>query len=283
MTPAARKKRFWLLWTVALAVTVPSASSAGVQAQVVPSKYNLTVQGEERVSRDVAIRNLGDAPVVVKVRLSDWTMDESGNMTFVEPGKTPATLHGSVEFEPRQFSLGPGETGVVHVVMHLPESGPATRYGVLLSEVRPTTWPKTQFGPRAIAELGTTLYLSRIPADLTRAQLIGLDTRASGDTALAVAFQLRNPGERHLYATGEVALRDSSGAVVAQGSVGTGVVLPRTFRTFTWTCSNRLAPGFYAVTATLDTGESELIVGETRVRWPIVTPAPLPVAAGDDR
>jgi len=44
-----------------------------------------------------------------------------------------------------------------------------------------------------------------------------------------------------------------------------------------------LAPGVYAVTATLDTGEPELIVGETRVRWPIVTASPLPVAATDDR
>ena len=282
MSPAALKKRFWLMWTVALVATVPSAS-AGILAQVVPSKYNLTVRESEPISRDVAIHNLGDAPVVVKVRLSDWTMDEAGNMSFAEPGKTPATLQGSIEFEPKQFSLGPGETGVVHVSMHLPAQGPATRYGVLLSEVRPTTWPKNHFGPRAIAEIGTTLYLSRIPADLTHAQLIGLDTRAASDTSLSVAFQVRNPGERHLYATGEIALRDSTGAVVAQGSVGTGVVLPRAYRTFTWTCSNRLAPGFYAVTATLDTGEPELIVGETRMRWPILTSAPLPVAAGDDR
>src|SRR4030095_12012759 len=125
-------------------------------------------------------------------------------------------------------------------------------------------------GPRAVAELGTTIYLSRIPADLTRAELVGLDARASGDTSIAVAFQVVNPGERHLYSTGEVAVRDSSGGLVAQGSVGTGVVLPGARRVFTWTCSRPLAPGLYAVTATLDTGEPELIVGETRVRSPIV-------------
>lgn len=275
------QRHLWLLWTVALVATVRPAS-ASILAQAVPAKYSLTVREAETISRDVAIRNLGDAPVVVKVRLSDWTMDEAGDMSLVDPGTTPVSLQGSIEFEPRQFSLGPGESGVIHVVLHLPAQGPATRYGVLLSEVRPTIWPKAQLGPRAIAELGTTFYLSRIPADLTRAQLEGLDARAVGDSALAVAIRVRNPGERHLYSSGEVVLRDSSGAVVAQGNVGNGVVLPGARRVFTWTCSNRLAPGRYTVTATLDTGEPELIVGESGVRWPIVPPVPLPVAATDE-
>ena len=274
------RTRIWLSWTVAALATVQSAS-ASLLAQAVPSKYNLTVHAAEPVSRDVVVRNLGEGPVVVKVRLSDWTLDESGAMRLLDSGSTPTTLDGSIEFEPREFSLGPGENGVIHVVMRLPAAGPATRWGVLLSEVRPTTWPKAQLGPRAIAELGTTLYLSRVPAEATRADLVGLGANAIGDTALAVAFQVRNPGERHLYSTGDVALRDSTGAIVAQGSVGTGVVLPGARRIFTWTCSNRLAPGRYTVTATLDTGEPELIVGETRVRWPMTPMAPLPVAATD--
>src|SRR5262249_49797043 len=161
-----------------------------------------------------SVQNLGDGPVVVKVRLADWTMSETGDIHLLDPGTTPVSLQGFVEFEPRVFSLGPGESGVVHVVLRLPLGGPATRYGVLLSEVRPTSWPKNQLGPRAIAELGTTLYLSRIPPDLTRAELTGLDPRAVGDSTIAVAVRLRNPGQRHFYSSGEVALRDSAGAMV---------------------------------------------------------------------
>src|SRR5262249_37438399 len=133
-----------------------------------------------------------------------------------------------------------------------------------------------------IAELGTTVYLSRIPSEMTRADLVGLEAHAASDTSLAVTFQVRNPGERHFYASGDVAVRDSTGAVIGQGSVGTAVVLPGARRVFTWTCSNRLAPGRYTVTATLDTGEPDLIVGETRVRWPMTPAVPLPVAIGDD-
>jgi P pilus assembly chaperone PapD len=274
--------RIWLAWTVATLAAVQPAS-ANLLAQAVPSKYTLTVRDEAPVSRDVSIRNLGDAPVVVKVRLSDWTMSESGEMKLLEAGATPVSLAGSIDFQPKEFSLGPGENGVIHLTLRLPEQGPATRYGVLLSEVRPTSWPATHLGPRAVAELGTTIYLSRIPADLTRAELIGLRTSAADDTTLAVSLDVKNPGERQLYSAGEIAVRDSLGAVVAQGSVGNGVVLPGARRTFTWTCSNRLTAGRYVVTAMLDTGEHEWIVGETDVRWPIVPTGARPVATVDGR
>lgn len=275
-------KRFlWLMWTVALAATVRPAS-ADILAQAIPAKYNLTVKPGEPISRDVAIRNVGEAPVVVSVRYSDWRMNEKGDLELLPPGSTAVSLEGHVEFEPKQFSLKGGETGVIHVTLRLPADGPATRFGVLLSEVRPTEWPKAQLGPRAIAELGTTLYASRIPADLTRADLVGLDTSSLGDSTLVVTAQVRNPGERHLYSSGEIAVLNSSGAKVANGSLGTGVVLPGALRLFTWTCSTPLAPGFYTVVATLDTGEPELIVGETEVQWPIRPPIALPVAGSDE-
>ena len=66
---------------------------------------------------------------------------------------------------------------------------------------------------------------------------------------------------------------------MADTDLGSGVVLPGTERVFTWTCDVPLPPGRYAVMATLDTGEPELIVGETSVQWPLRLPARL--IAGD--
>jgi hypothetical protein len=242
-------------------------------------KYNLTARPGQRLGRDVAVRNLGDAPVVVRVRLSDWRMSEQGELDLLPAGSTPATLAGWMEFEPELFSLQPGETGVVHVTLRVPADGPATRFGVLLSEVRPTRWPRMGIGPRAVAEIGTTFYLSRIPAHQTGAELRGLDAHAVDDSTLAIRVRVGNPGERHLYAAGEVAVRDSAGVTCAGGNLSTGVVLPGANRIFTWTCRSRLRPGRYTVSATLDTGEPELIVGETEIHWPIAPPATPPIVS----
>jgi hypothetical protein len=144
--------------------------------------------------------------------------------------------------------------------------------------VRPSIVSRTGLGPRAIAELGTTFYVSRIPAEGVRGELTGLDVRSLSDTML-VAVKLRNPSERHLYAGVRIAVKDSTGRSMADADLGSGVVLPGTERVFTWTCDVPLPPGRYAVTATLDTGEPELIVGETSVKWPLRLPARL--IAGD--
>src|SRR6266508_2201680 len=158
----------------ALALLGAQPCSAGMLAQVLPVRCNLTARPGETLVQDVEIANQGDAPVVVHARWSDWRMDESGELTLVPAGSTPNSLAAQVSFQPADFSLGPGESGHVRVTLRMPASGPATLWGVMLSEVRPAVARSPQLGPRANAELGTTFYLSRIPASLVNADVVGL-------------------------------------------------------------------------------------------------------------
>jgi P pilus assembly chaperone PapD len=248
-----------------------------IQARAEPSRQSIDAKVGEPIARDVAVTNSGQLPVVVRVHLSDWTIDDRGQMALRPPGTLPATLEGCMRFEPQTFSLAPGETGRVHVVLTLPADGPATRWGVLLSEIRPAVLP-TGHGPRAIAELGSTFYLSRIDPQRITPELTSLDVVPVGVDSVTVRARVRNMGERHFYVSGDVSLADSSGAVVQTGKLQTGVVLPGTEREFTWMCDARLAPGTYAAIATLDTGQPELLVGETRVALPLGRSLALPLA-----
>lgn len=265
-------------WVVALVATARPAMSA-LDARAIPSRTSVTAKPGELVSRDVTIVNDGDTPVVVRARLSDWSLDARGELRFLAPGATPTSLQGFLTFEPAEFSLAAGASGAFHVTLRSPMDGPATRWGVLLCEVRPTTWPRSGLGSRAIAELGSTFYLSRVPPDRVRGELTGMSVQQSADSSMAVALTVRNACERHLYAAARVALRDSSGRQVSEGDLGTTVVLPGMERVFTWTCNTALSPGRYTVTATVDTGEPELIVGETVTEWPPRRPGRL--VAGD--
>jgi hypothetical protein len=266
--------------TLLLALGAAAPAAAQLQAQAVPAKFTVTTRPGEAVVRDVSISNLGEAPVVVRARLADWILTEAGEMRLLPAGTTPVSLAGHVQFEPTEFSLQPGQSGWIHLTMTLPAEGPATRWGVLLSEVRPAAMPARSRGPRAIAELGTTLYLTSVPPERAHADLVGLDTSALPGDSLAVAVRVHNPGARHVYVTGEAAIADSTGARVAAGALATGVVLPGGFRTFTWTCPSPIVPGAYTITATLDSGEPELMVGEVRTRLPLVPVLP-PIAGRD--
>jgi P pilus assembly chaperone PapD len=268
-------------WAAALLFAAAPSASAQILAQVAPVKYNLTVRTGEVIGRDIAVSNLGEEPVVVRVRVSDWTVNQAGELSLLPAGTLPATIQGLVSFEPAEFSLGPGELGRVHVALRLPADGPPTRWGVILSEVRPAVPRPANLGPRAIAELGTTIYLSRIPADQVRAELTALSVTPLGDDSLEVSVRIRNAGERHVHVGGEVSLADSVGARMDAGRLPTGVVLPGGQRDFTWTCRSGLKPGHYTATATLDTGEPTLMVGETGFVWPLPRAVDPRTLAGD--
>jgi P pilus assembly chaperone PapD len=271
-----------LLWTVAMMAAVHGAH-AGILAQVAPVRFSVTAAPGAPATRDILLSNRGTDAVVVKVRLSDWTLSDAGVMNLVPAGTTPNTLQNLVQFEPSEFSLGPGESGHIQVRLTMPSAGPATLWGVLLSEVRPAVPSTSRFGPRAIAELGTTLYLSRVPAEQIRPEVMGLDVRSPGPDSIAVTVRMRNAGERHFYVGGDVVLSDSSHTAVRRGEFGNGVVLPGGIRSFTWAARAGLTPGRYTVTATLDTGEPELTVGEATFTWPLPVSAPLPLATDPSR
>jgi len=254
---------------LALLALEAHGAAAQILAQVTPVKYNLTLKPGEPMSRDVQVSNMGDDAVVVRVRLSDWKLTEDGELSLAPLGSTPTSIQGLVKFEPSEFSLAAGEVGLIHVTLQLPAAGPATRWGVLLSEIRPASPKPSNLGPRAVAELGTTLYLSKVAPDVIHPELTGMDVVPTGGDSLEVSVRMRNTGERHYYVTGDIALTDSTGAQVASGTFGTGVVLPGGKRNFTWTCTPVLKPGRYTVTATLDSGEPELMVGEASFRWPM--------------
>lgn len=256
------------------AAMMAAASPAFCQiyAQALPMKYNLTVRPGEPVARDVTIANLGDTPVVVRLRLSDWHLNAAGEMQFAPPGTSPYTLLGNVQFEPREFSLQAGESGVVHLTMTLPDDGVPTRWGLVLSEIRPAVAASQHFGPRAIAELGTTIYLSKVPPQDIHPAVEAMSVESAGEDSLRVTVRVRNTGERHFYVAGEVALVDSTGATCAGGKLPTGVVLPQGVRYFSWASRAGLSPGDYTAVATLDTGEPELSVGEMKFHAPLPPP-----------
>ena len=259
--------RFLSFLAATALLAAPRLAWPGVMAQVVPVKYNLTCRPGETVVRDVEIANQGADPVVVHVTWADWQISEAGDLSLLTAGSTPNSLHGLVEFEPAEFSVGPGESGHVRVTLHLPADGPATRWGVMLSEVKPALTSTSQFGMRAHAQLGTTFYLSRIPAEIVNAEVVGMTFKALGDS-VAIAVRIRNAGERHYYVGGRIALADSTGQAVASGDLPTGVILPGHTRSFHWTCCASLSPGRYLASATLDTGGPELTVAEGRFDWP---------------
>ena len=251
-----------LLWAAA------APCEGQVFAQVLPTREVITARPGLPVVRQVVVTNRGEGPVVVRPRLADWVLDERGEMVIHPAGTVPGSLAGCLRFEPAVFSLPPGESGRVELTMELPPDGLPTRWGVLLCEVRSAAPRPASFGPRAIAELGTTLYLSSVSPERIASEVVGVRAAGGDREPIVLGVRLRNNGERQFHIGGGFALADSSGAIVRSGPLPTGVILPGYERELTWTCDQPLPPGSYRAIATLDTGQPELLVAESWVQLP---------------
>lgn len=257
-------------WAVACGVLLALAAlpaRADLTAQALPGRLSLVLKPGETVARDVIVSNAGENTVIVHVRYADWTVDEWGNVAFLPASALAASLGGCVRFDPNEFSLEPGESGRVQIEVTMPETGPPTRWGVLLSEVRPARPAKTT-GPRAIAELGTTIYASRVSAAAPRLELEELRALPFAGDSIEIGFRIRNEGGRHCYPGGELALRDSSGLTLATSTLAGGVLLPGGARRYRSVVPAPRVPGRYGIVATIDLGEPELLVGEAELPWP---------------
>ena len=263
---------------LAALLAVPALAAcahAQVLAMVTPTQASITVKPGEAAERDVMVSNLGAVPVRVRVRLSDWTLSERGEIGLAPLGSTAGTLEHTLSFSPTEFPLAPGQSRHIRVGGSLDNNGRATRWGMLLCEVRSSAAAASEIGPRAATELGTSVFLSRIPAEEVRAEITGMTVRALGGDSIAITARVRNTGLRHLVISGEAALADSAGARLGGGTMSSGLILPGATRYFDWVGTAARAPGACLATATLDGGEPELLVGETGFVWRTAgTPAP---------
>lgn len=269
-------------WLACLALSIASEGLADPRllVQSNPSQFDLTVAAGDTTSRSLFLHNLGAVPVEVRVRLADLTLGPRGELELLALGDTPASLGTVVELEPRRLTIGPGRREAVRVRVRMPVRDPATRYGVVLSEVRalaPMSTPGVATPP---AELGTTLFVTTLGPDSIHAELLGLDARPAAGGTLRVGLRLRNRCRRHLVGSGDFTVVDSTRRTIERGRLMSGLVLPGAERLFSWYSDHRLPPGRYTVIASVDAGEAELLVGETEVL--IDHRVVEPTAIGDD-
>ena len=272
-------KRIAITAALALVLASPHPTCAQVLAQVNPARLSLSAPAGIPLARDIQISNLGAEPVNVRMRLSDWRTDDEGELSLAPAGSTPGSLEGLVEFSPESFTLSPGATLWVHVRLTPRADGPPTRWGILLGEFK-SLHPDVVPGGRGRVELGTTVVLSRLPADAAMASLGQPVLTRAGSDSLEVVWKVRNSGQRHFSLDAKFVLSDSSGTSLASGDSSPGVLLPGSSREVAWACPVP-APGRYRVSLTLDDGSGHPLESEVTLSWPLLGPEP--GAGGSER
>src|SRR5262245_59173136 len=257
------------LWPAAallgvLSLATGPAAAAQALLRAVPYRYDVEARPGWLETRPLYLQNAGRERLKVRLRLADFRMSDRGALDLLPPGTLPSSLSGLLEFAPRELTLAPGQRRVVRLEMMSPTHGPASRCGLILSEVSAADADGSA-GPSAPAALGTTLFLTRAPRSGIRAELVGLDARVDADGKVAIDVRVRNRCDRHASCSGEVKLLDSGGAVAITGVLTDGVVLPGAARVLAWASLRALPAGRYLATVAINVGVPEFMIGEKEV------------------
>jgi hypothetical protein len=227
------------------------------------------------IERDILVENRSDTPVVVELALSDWTLGARGDLHLLPAASGPRSLAGLVRFGPAGFSLPALGSRSVRLAVTVPADGAPARWGVVLSRFRPAAPGSVLFGSTAVAEVGTTIYLSRADAGAGRAEIVGMSANPAGADSLALEVHLRSAGDRPMYFGAQLSLVDASGATSQRWNQPTAVLLPDGERILAWTVAAPACAGGCRAVCSIDSGEPTLLVGELPLTWPPCATPPL--------
>ena len=174
-----------------LAATIPAADAApqgmfGIRVVgrsddgSVPTSVSATAHAGSRLERRIAVDNLSDAPLHLRVYAGAATMS-SGTFTFGAPGDTNEASSWT-RVTPSTFDLAPGREAQADVVLDVPRAAPPGKYYAVI-------WAEPSGrqvgGLTVVNRVGVRVYLT---VDAHHAVTAHTDTSSMVTPAVAIAL-----------------------------------------------------------------------------------------------
>lgn len=228
----------------------------------------------------IVVTNLGDKPTSVSVRLSDFFLDERGNLLTLEPGTLgEMSLAAYLSFSPTSLSLEPGETGLVSYRLQLPAEASGSHWACLLvAEEEPAILEEEQEGIVLRTELrlqyAVTIYqnpLNQPPEPWVRVKEVELSLQENddGERIGVLALAVENLTDIVLTPKGKVEIRDPSGTTVVEKEVEEFTLLPHGLLVMPFMFdAGSWEAGEYLGLVVIDAGGETLAAGQALVEIP---------------
>ncbi|MFW6269848.1 MAG: hypothetical protein ACOC4G_07170 [Bacillota bacterium] len=240
--------------------------SVTADVRVEPSRYIIYTRPEARVTESVNVTNNSDETVDLVANFYDWDMNEEYDLETHDLGTLDSSLDGYFQFNPRKFSLPPGETQTVRFTIDIPKDEDdeerRERRGIIFFEHEEDLTEDGEIGAKLVKQIGTTVYA--IPEDLGYTLNI-LESRVvkNEEGQIFGAFLTENTGKRHLRFDLDYTLISKEGKEIEQDKVEEKVLLANMERGVVFPLDNNLEPGEYQLKAEFSFPDAEEKLNET--------------------
>ncbi|MFW6035926.1 MAG: molecular chaperone [Halothermotrichaceae bacterium] len=223
---------------------------ASASVRVEPSRFIFIVDPGERVTGSIKVTNNGEETLELSAALYDWTIDEENQPLMFKEGKLDSSLQGTIKFNPRQFTLEPGETQIVRFTVKAGDNQIKEKRGIVFFEHDyPLVENKT--GARIVAQVGSNIYLISTKTKFNfKLEKVDIDTDTNENMLLNL--DLKNNGDAHIRATGNYKIIDDKGVLSTKGSITKSIILPSMKSVLKIPLEEKLAEGKYKVILTFN-------------------------------
>ena len=160
-----RRKYFLLVLSIAglfcFWMQESQAQEIGPSIAVVPHTFDLSVEKGEQINDRVKIYNRGQVAVPFRIKIVDFgAVEETGEMTMIEPSDSNSSATSWFEFEKQDFIVDAGQKEELNFSINVPEDAePQGYYAMLMLEADISTYLFNESKVQVIPSMGVLFML----------------------------------------------------------------------------------------------------------------------------
>ena len=225
-----------------------------------PSKLTIQIPpgSEKRFSIFLANPQETD-DIQVKIYPEDFLLKQDSSLEFLKAGSSRWSCAEWIRLEYTKVVLKAGEERRIYGIIKVPQEVSGGRYTLIMVEVAsPSAKEKINLRTRVRYSILVNVLVN--PAQLIRkVQIVNMEVLLQ-DERLEFVVSVKNTGNVHVVAKGEVRVRNKLGRVEASSPLlaGGGYIFPEGIRDFRGVVSKNLPDGEYEAEAEIHYNEGEL-------------------------
>ena len=263
--PRSTRCLFPLILTVIVALsafpTVAHASDIGLS----PPRLTLVGSPGQTITETVTLVTDSSERLQVSAEVSDWTLDLTGNITFLPASSLAYSAANWISLESTDFILEANSSRDLRVSVTIPpDAEGGTYHDMVFFRVVPPESALTGVGVVTTTRIGLTLYITVAGTEQNSAEVVDFFQQDETSLTLAIA----NTGNTLMRLGGSVELRDEAGEVKHNVEVPNVPILRDSERELTLPLPQEVEPGFYVALALIQDSRGELLVAELPISVP---------------
>ncbi len=194
--------------------------------KIEPSRFIIEMAPGTRATEVINVTNTSNRRLNLIANFYDWKLNDEYSLVPYQAGTLEETLDGMIRFNPRVFSLDPGERQIVRYTVSFPEDkeGLFERRGIIFFE-HEDEFLNEGVGASIRTMIGTVVYVAPIGYNYTFSILDNIVLQ-SPDNQFLVGILAKNEGLKHARINVEYKLVSGEGRVLLEDRTEERVILP---------------------------------------------------------